>query len=155
MNISKVVSAVNRLPVVATNVPSSITPWTISSTNAADATSNGAAGPLAPRDANSINSAAGAAQQQQQDGTQQCQTGQPQQPDPKKLVPQEHMARLMEVIQQFHRFSRAGLVDIIAVQLPGCTKTQIRYTMDVVAENVGGPRKTEWKLRAGFSLAAN
>ncbi|EFX00565.1 chromatin assembly subunit-like protein [Grosmannia clavigera kw1407] len=73
--------------------------------------------------------------------------------DPKKaVVAAEFVGDFKKAIMQYSKLSKLGIVEILSAEFERCTKSQIKNSLEALAERTGSGQHKTWKLKDGVSL---
>ncbi len=71
----------------------------------------------------------------------------------KTMVPADLMEDIKRSILNYPRLSKVGLVEVLSSEFTKCTKSQVKFTVETIAERSGGRNDKTWKLKPGFELS--
>lgn len=73
--------------------------------------------------------------------------------DPKKaVVAAEFLGDFKKAIMQYSKLSKLGIVEILSAEFEKCTKSQIKNSLEAMAERTGAGQHKTWKLKDGVAL---
>lgn len=78
--------------------------------------------------------------------------------EPKDLVPKEILEDFKRAVvsEELREYTKATITDLLTKKFPGCTKAQVKTTLDRIAQrvSVAGAKKSvkQWALLPAFAL---
>ncbi len=68
------------------------------------------------------------------------------------MVAPELLDDFKRAVLRYTRLSKIGLIELLSTEFTKCTKSQIKCTVETVAERTGTGSDKTWKLKTGFGL---
>lgn len=70
----------------------------------------------------------------------------------KAVVATEFVEDFKKAIMQYAKLSKLGIVEILSAEFEKCTKSQIKNSLEAMAERTGAGQHKTWKLKNDVAL---